>query len=657
MRRHNLRPLLMRAVASRRFRPSLPTLKVELMNRIHSSLSSRLVIACVISLGGCSALTDFDGVAADGAIGDAGDRDAAVRDDGAVRDDASSDVRVADGAVERDAGAEDGGLDSSVDAGPTGLCARDERVQDDECVSCDAEEFTGRHDPIPGPNTNCDQECPDPPCDDACNLSLGVSCATFEDAYIKASNTGEDDSFGLSVAVSGDTMVVGVPSDDSDATVINGDAENNASRDSGAAFVFVRVAGVWTQQAYLKADNAGAGDEFGGAVAIDGDRIVVGAQLEDSIATDVDGQGDNNELEDHGAAYVFDRTGRAWEQVAYLKGPDAGVVGRFGDNWGISVAVSGRLVAMGSIREDSSSQDDFENNAASNTGAVVVFERGSEDWRRVDYIKAPNIDDEDDFGRSLALDGNTLVIGAPGEDGQFEGIQHSSPVFGDNATNSGAAYVFVLGSEGWAFQAYLKASTLPDPAIGRYAFGASVALDGNRIVVGAPGEGSPATGVGVGPDDEIFTVDTRFASAGAAYVFDRTGATWEQVAYLKASNTEASDSFGVGVAVSGDTVVVSAPGEDGGSGGVNGDNNNDMDGSGAAYIFRRVAGVWSHLAYVKAAFPEAIDRFGNAVDLDGSTLVFGAPLEDSSATGVGGDQDNNEVEDSGAVYVRRLEFE
>lgn len=488
-----------------------------------------------------------------------------------------------------------------------------------------------------------------------------MSCATFEDAYVKASNTGLEDSFGLSVAVSGDTMVVGVPFDDSDATVIDGDASNNARTDSGAAFVFVRVAGVWTQQAYLKADNAGQGDEFGGAVAIDGDRIVVGAELEDSIATGIDGDGNNDDLEDHGAAYIFDRTDGDWQQVAYLKGPDAGVVGgRFGDNWGISVAVSGRLVAMGSIREDSSSQVDFENNEASNSGAVVVFERGSEDWRRVAYIKAPNIDDQDDFGRSLAIDGNSLVIGAPGEDGQFPGIQDGSLLTGNGAPNSGAAYVFVRGGDGWAFQAYLKASTLPDPAIGRYSFGASVALDGNRIVVGAPGEGSPATGVGVGPDDEVFTEATRLVGAGAAYVFDRTGDTWDQVAYLKASNTEASDSFGVAVAVSGETVVVGALGEDGASAspGVGVDEGDNTAGtSGAAYIFRRVAGVWSHLAYVKAAFPEAIDRFGNAVDLDGSTLVFGAPLEDSSATGVGGDQDNNEVEDSGAVYVRRLEFE
>jgi hypothetical protein len=126
-----------------------------------------------------------------------------------------------------------------------------------------------------------------------------------QQAYLKASNTGAGDSFGLFLAVSGDTLVVGAYQEDSNATGVNGNQNNNSAVDSGAAYVFVRNGTNWSQQAYLKASNTGAGDGFGQVPAISGDTVVVGAPSESSNATGVNGNQSNNSAPNSGAAYVF----------------------------------------------------------------------------------------------------------------------------------------------------------------------------------------------------------------------------------------------------------------------------------------------------------------------------------------------------------------
>src|SRR5262249_8523327 len=122
-----------------------------------------------------------------------------------------------------------------------------------------------------------------------------------QQAYLKASNTegaspgsSLGDEFGYSIAISGDTIVVGAASEDSSATGVNGDQTNNKATDSGAAYVFVRSGTNWSQQAYLKASNTGAGDVFGRVVSISGDTVAVSALLEDSNATGVNGSQTNN---------------------------------------------------------------------------------------------------------------------------------------------------------------------------------------------------------------------------------------------------------------------------------------------------------------------------------------------------------------------------
>ena len=151
---------------------------------------------------------------------------------------------------------------------------------------------------------------------------LGAPIA--QQAYLKASNTGAGDQFGYSVAVSGDTMVIAAPREASSATGVNGNQSDNTGYDSGAAYVFVRNGTKWTQQAYLKASNTGAGDYFGTSAAVSGDTVVVGANLEASNATGVNGDESDNTAYDSGAAYIFVRSETNWSQQAYLKASNTG---------------------------------------------------------------------------------------------------------------------------------------------------------------------------------------------------------------------------------------------------------------------------------------------------------------------------------------------
>jgi hypothetical protein len=451
-------------------------------------------------------------------------------------------------------------------------------------------------------------------------------------AYIKASNTDAGDSFGRSIAASGDTVVVGALWEDSAAVGVNG-AQSNVSgfSNSGAAYVFVRSGSTWVQQAYLKASNTGLNDGFGDSVAISGDTVVVGAPRED-------GEGSSS-ASSSGAAYVFVRSGSSWSQQAYLKASNAGI----GDRFGEAVAVSGDTLVVGALGEGSSAtgiNGDQADNSASLSGAVYVFDRTGSAWTQVAYIKASNTDALDQFGGSIAVSGDTLVVAARNESSSATGVD------GDQADNSadssGAAYVFARSGSSWSQQAYLKASNT-DSFDG---FGVAVAASGDTVVVGAQYESSSATGV----DGDPF--DNAAGLSGAAYVFSRTGTTWAQEAYLKASNTGVGDEFGVAVSVSDDTILVGAPAERSSATGVDGDqSSNGANRSGAVYVFARSGSSWAQEAYLKASNTGRFDVFGATVAISGGAAVVGAFGEDSSATGVGGDPSSNAAGGSGAVYV------
>ena len=463
--------------------------------------------------------------------------------------------------------------------------------------------------------------------------------ASEQTNYIKASNTDPEDFFGESVSLDGDTLVVGAYLEDSSATGIDGNQNNNDAAYSGAVYVFVRDGDTWTQQAYIKASNAEAGDLFGNSVSLDGDTLVVGALGEDSNATGIDGDQNNNDASTSGAAYVFVRDGDTWTQQAYIK---ASTTDAF-DYFGYSVSLDGDTLVVGAYLEDSSAtgiDGNQNNNDAAYSGAVYVFVRDGDTWTQQAYIKASNTDPEDYFGESVSLDGDTLVVGAGAEGSNATGIDGNQN--NNDAQSSGAVYVFVRDGDTWTQQAYIKASNAEAGDL----FGNSVSLDGDTLVVGALGEDSNATGI----DGDQNNNDA--STSGAAYVFVRDGDTWTQQAYIKASTTDAFDYFGESVSLDGDTLVVGAGDEDSSATGIDGDqNNNDASTSGAAYVFVRDGDTWTQQAYIKASTTDAFDYFGYSVSLDGDTLVVGAYLEDSSATGIDGNQNNNDAAYSGAVYV------
>jgi hypothetical protein len=493
-------------------------------------------------------------------------------------------------------------------------------------------------------------------------------------AYLKASNAEAGDHFGCggvldghagygaALSADGTTIAIGSPHESSAARGINGNQNDNSAHDAGAVYVFTRSGATWTQQAYVKASNAEAGDAFGHAVALsaDGNTLAVSAFWESSGATGVNGNQNDNSVPQAGAVYVFTRTGTSWRQQAYIKASNTGEAGTAdtfgdGDQFGFSLALSddGNTIAVGAHTEDSRTtgiNGDQKDNTATSAGAVYVFTRSAETWSQQAYVKPANPDAGDLFGFSVALngDGNTLAIGSYDEGGSARGINGTPD---NNRRGSGAIYVFARAGSAWTQQAYVKTAN----AEGGDSFGVHVQLsdDGNTMLAGSLDEDCLATGVNPSGCDNDMKADT---SAGAAYVFVRAGQAWSQQAFLKPSTIMAADWFGSRLALSGDgnTAVMASPLEGSAARGVNG-NQKDSSAvdSGAAFVFTRTGTTWTQQAYVKSSNSDAFDEFASslAVSRDGRTMLFTSKAEDSSARGVNGNQNDNSAQDAGAAYV------
>jgi hypothetical protein len=456
-----------------------------------------------------------------------------------------------------------------------------------------------------------------------------------QQAYLQANQASVLDFFGISVAVSGDTVVVGANQEDSSIAGING-TPNEIAPNSGASFIFFRSGTSWSLQAFVKPSAnslgyAGVGDGFGYSVALSGNTVVVGAPYEGSTTTGVDST-PNESSNDNGAAYVFVRSGTSWSQQAYLK-PGHNV--SFEQHFGWSVAVSGDTVVVGAPRETSSTTgiNSTPNVASNDAGAAYIFTRSGTTWNQQAYLKAGHVSGGDRFGWSVAVSGDTAVVGVPDEGGYNSGINSTYTGDGSNF-NSGAAYVFVRSDTFWSQQAYIKTSS----ARSNTRFGWSVAVSGDTAVIGAY------------LDDTRVSPSTIGSDYGAAYVFVRSGVTWSQQAYLGASQFSVTDYFGYSVAVSGDTVVVGAPNEDSTTTGINSTGNESASNAGAAYVFVRSGTTWSQQAYLKASQVTAGDNFGWSVAVSGDTVAVGAINEDSITTGINSPPDES-ASNSGAAYV------
>jgi len=341
---------------------------------------------------------------------------------------------------------------------------------------------------------------------------------------VNAFNPDEGDRFGEQLALSGDgnTLAVGAPSESGDAHTING-LDNNALRRSGAAYVFARTGGAWTQQAYVKASNPDAFDNFGRALALsaDGQTLAVGAIAESSAARGVGGDQQDNNAYSSGAVYVFTRDQDTWSQQAYVKASNTGQFAWFGG--AIALSANGHVMAVGSHFESSDAtgiDGDQDNTNAERCGAVYVFARQGTQWRQTSYIKASNAAAGDLFGYSVALsdDGGTLAVGAWSEDSDAPGLQGDQ--LNDNASSSGAAYLFRSTATGWQQRAYIKASNTDSGGVSGFGFALALAggIDGKgdqgmTLAVGSPYSSNASSGVGGNQSN------TTAEDVGAAYLY------------------------------------------------------------------------------------------------------------------------------------------
>jgi len=470
--------------------------------------------------------------------------------------------------------------------------------------------------------------------------------------YIKASNTEPNDRFGFSVSLSTDGMhlAVGAYLEDSNATGINGNESSNNKPNSGAVYIYVKNGDTWSQEAYIKASNTDSLDAFGSSVSIssDGTHLAVGAYNEDSNATGINGNQNDNSKPNSGAVYIFVNNGGTWSQEAYIKASNPDNYDTFGRS--VSLSSDGTHLAVGAISEDSNAtgiNGNQSDNTADYSGAVYVFSRSGSNWSQDAYIKASNTDANDNFGNSVSLssDGKYLAVGANYEQSNTTGINGNQN--DNNANFSGAVYVFSRNGSTWSQDAYIKASNTESSD--KFGYSVSLSSDGTYLAVGAKDEDSNATGTNGNQNDN--TKD----NSGAVYVFNRSGSAWIQETYIKASNTDSGDRFGSCVSLSSDGLhlSVSAIYEDSNATEINNDQNNYSPYAGAVYVFSRNGSVWNQDAYVKASNTDSKDQFGSSVSIssDGKYIAVGAHYEQSYATGINGIQDDNSMDKSGAVYI------
>lgn len=330
----------------------------------------------------------------------------------------------------------------------------------------------------------------------------------IQQTKLTTSSPAAGDQFGSDVSISGDNAIVGADRNDS-----NGPW-------SGAAYVFQRSNTGWIQQDMLVPSDGNIGDRFGNAVSISGNYLIVGAYWDDD-------NGINS-----GSAYVFRKDIAGWVLQAKLTASD----GAKYDWFGYDVSIDGNYAIVGAV---------LDNHDGAYRGSAYIFKRDGSNWVQQAKLVAEDGQAGDEFGESVSISGNYVVIGAIGND--------------DAGEDAGAAYIFVRNGGNWTQQARLVPS---DGTVGDQ-FGNSVSSDGNYAVVAAH-------------------LDTDMGDeSGSVYIFKREGQSWPQQAKLTAPDGQQGDFFGQGVSIDGSYVIAGAPYDD--------DKGNE---SGSVHIFRRIGTNW-----------------------------------------------------------------
>jgi hypothetical protein len=393
--------------------------------------------------------------------------------------------------------------------------------------------------------------------------SLAAAIATQQGYLTAGSDAAALDYFGVSVAVSGDTAIVGAY-----------DHAESGHDGAGAAYVFTRTGGVWSLQQKLTADVPGANDQFGCAVAISGDTALVGAWNHLVPTTSR-----------RGAAFVFTRSGGVWSQTQELHSDTT-----FDDDYGLAVALQGDTALVAAQTHGTAGPP------VNAHGSVFVYTRSAGQFGNVQELTGNDVLSAEYFGSSVALDGDTAVVGAS---------RHNHAGAG---TGSGSAFVFTRSGGVWTQQQELWGDNVSTNDM----YGVSVAVSGDMVLVGAELHwylGQPM---------------------GSAYVFTRSGTAWTQQKQLTPPDGASYDYFGQSVALVGDRALIGSSGHD----------HTTTNKSGACYIFTGSGANWTQeqeFAGTGTGTGSADgDGFGNAVALTSDTAVVGAYLRTGSGPDTAG---------------------
>lgn len=381
-----------------------------------------------------------------------------------------------------------------------------------------------------------------------CSLLLGASIASGqqeETAHITASDADAGDQFGHSLGLSGDTMVMGAPTDE--AWFFFG----------GSAYVMVRENGSWVQQDKVIGASVDTSDRFGWACDVSGDTMVITSLFGDG-ASPVSGK-----------AYVFERSGSVWTETQIIEPLD----GETSDWFGRSVSIEGDTMVFGIPQDDDNGSD---------SGSVWVWAYNGLVWIPQGKLLANDGVAGDNFGQSVSLSGDTIVVGAPFDD--------------DSGSSTGSAYVFTRIGTTWTQQSKLTAS---DGDTGD-SFGYSVACDGDRALIGS--YRANLSGIG--------------SEAGAGYVYDRVGGLWSETQKLIPATLAGGDDCGWSVALEGDHALLGARGA-----------NND---EGTVFHFAHNGVSWAETTALEASNGATGDQFGFSVAIEGGRIASGAYLSDGA---------------------------
>jgi hypothetical protein len=382
--------------------------------------------------------------------------------------------------------------------------------------------------------------------------SVSIAPAQCRVAKLGADAPQDYSHFGASVAIYGERAVVGEP-----------DFENGGTT-PGAAYVYELRSTGWTQTALLSASDGADFDDFGISVAIDGDTILVGADATDGPQSGA-----------VGAVYVFHWDGTHWAETQKLAASD----GASGGFFGCSVALERNSAVIGRF---------WDSAAATHAGAAYVFTRSGSTWTEHQKLVATSPASEDDFGWSVAISNQRIVVGAP---------ERFST--GNDDPQLGRVFVYDRAGSSWTQSAVLT----PSNAMSFDQFGISLDVDGDRIAVGAW-------------QDTFYTPTSR---NGAAYVFEKSGGAWIEKQILTAPDGAVADEFGSSIALQGGRLFVGAESR-----------SSSYPLWGGVYVYTWTGTTWSQVDLYLPDPNASLSWFGNALAFDGNYAVVGAFIESSS---------------------------